>query len=308
MKRVLLTGANGYIGRSVQDVLLAQNFDVHATSRRPCQGTSEITWHTVDLLDTESSARLLESIAATHLIHLAWITEPGAYWRSTDNARWQDASIELLKNFSANGGKRAVLAGTCAEYDWSAGHCSEENTPLRAQSPYTTAKLAFRDAANTFADTTNMDADTDLELVWARVFYSFGPHEHPQRLIAAVVRALLHGERVACSDGKQLRDFMYVRDLADAFVAVLSSDFRGDINLASGQTMSIRELVTLVANRMDAVERVDFGARARQEGEPPVISADTSRLRELVGWTSKYNIETAVDETIAWWKKQGSKP
>ena len=100
MKRVLLTGANGYIGRSVQDVLLAQNFDVHATSRRPCQGTSEITWHTVDLLDTESSARLLESIAATHLIHLAWITEPGAYWQSTDNARWQDASIELLKNFS----------------------------------------------------------------------------------------------------------------------------------------------------------------------------------------------------------------
>jgi UDP-glucuronate decarboxylase len=269
-------------------------------SKSDCPGSSEITWHTVDLLDTDSSAKLLENISATHLIHLAWITEPGVYWQSTDNARWQDASIELLKNFAAQGGKRAVLAGTCAEYDWSAGHCVEECTPLLTQSPYTTAKLAFHDAAFAFSET------TDLEIAWGRVFYSFGPHEHPQRLIAAVIRGLLDGERVACSDGEQLRDFIYVRDLADAFVAVLNSKFCGDINLASGEVMSIKELVTLVANRMDAIELVDFGARARQQGEPPIISADTSRLRELVGWTSKYNIEAAIDETIAWWKKKGN--
>jgi len=148
LSRVLLTGATGYIGRSVQDALLARDFEVHATSRNAVQVDSKIAWHHVDLLDSASVAKLLKTISVTHLIHLAWVTEPGAYWQSSDNARWQAASIELLKNFSASGGKRAVLAGTCAEYDWSSGHCSEESTPLKAQSPYTTAKLAFRDAAN----------------------------------------------------------------------------------------------------------------------------------------------------------------
>lgn len=300
MSRVLLTGANGYIGRSVQDALLARDLEVHAISRNAGQIDSKIAWHQVDLLDSASVAKLLKTISATHLIHLAWVTEPGAYWQSPDNARWQAASIELLRNFSACGGKRAVLAGTCAEYDWSTGHCSEESTPLQAQSPYTAAKLAFRDAANALA------ATTDIELVWARIFYSFGPHEHPQRLIAAVILALLDRKRAACSDGEQLRDFMYVRDLADAFVAVLESSFCGDINLASGQVISIKELVTLIAKKMHAIELVDFGARAMQAGEPPIIGADTSRLRESVGWTSKYDIESALDETIAWWKKQGS--
>ena len=137
------------------------------------------------------------------------------------------------------------------------------------------------------------------------MFFSFGPNEHPARLVASVIRGLLAGERVSCTDGEQVRDFMYVRDTARAFVAVLESKFHGDINIASGNSMTIRELVTQVAGKLDAGDRVDFAALARQPNDPPRITADISRLRDQVAWTSDRSIESAIDETIAWWKKQG---
>ena len=297
MKRVLLTGAGGYIGQPTCDELVACGFEVHAVSRHDHKSQESATWHAVDLLDSAATHALLANIRATHLMHLAWVTEPGTYWQSPDNVLWQDASIKLLKSFAAHGGERAVLTGTCAEYDWTDGHCVEDKTPNRALSPYTTAKLVFRDAANALANTTN------LSVAWARVFFSFGPNEHPQRLVPAVIRALLSGGRAACSDGEQIRDFMYVQDMASALVAVLGSEFSGDINIASGQPMTIKDLVTLVADKLDASDRVDFGKRPRQDGEPPRITADVSRLKDIVGWNSTHDIRSAIEQTIQFWNR-----
>lgn len=293
----MLTGAGGYIGRPVCDELVGCGFEVHAVSRHDRNSEESTTWHAVDLLDSTATHALLANIRATHLMHLAWVTEPGTYWQSPDNVLWQDASIKLLKSFAAHGGERAVLTGTCAEYDWTDGHCVEDKTPIRALSPYTTAKQAFHDAANALANTTN------LSVAWARVFFSFGPNEHPQRLVPAVIRALLSGARAACSDGEQIRDFMYVQDMASALVAVLGSEFSGDINIASGQPMTIKDLVTLVADKLDASDRVDFGKRPRQDGEPPRITADVSKLRNSIGWTAMHDIRSAIDETIQFWKR-----
>lgn len=298
MTRVVLTGADGYIGRSVRDALCMQDFEVHALSRTARSNDGSTIWHAVDLFDTAATEAALSTIAATHLVHLAWVTQPGAYWDSDDNARWQDASDHLLNVFSANGGQRAVLAGTCAEYDLSDGHCIEDATPLRAQSAYTASKLRFRHAAFALA------SRTDLEVAWARVFFSFGPHEHRQRLVPDIINQLITGGRAACSDGKQVRDFMYVRDLAAALVAVLTSRFCGDINLASGKAMTVRQLATMIGEKLDAVSHIDFGARARQQNEPDSITADTARLNRDVGWNSGRSLDEAIDETIAWWREQ----
>jgi nucleoside-diphosphate-sugar epimerase len=298
LKTVVLTGADGYVGRPVLAGLQAAGYDVHAISRTPGKSAKAVTWHTADLFDPVATDAILEKIGGSHLVHLAWITEPGAYWQSPDNDRWREASVALLQQFIRYGGQRAVLAGTCAEYDWRHGHCDEDSTPLRPQSPYTRGKLEFRDAAYALSE------KSGLEMAWARIFFSFGPNEHPKRLVPAVIRALLVGERAECSDGEQLRDFMYVEDLAAAFVAVLDSNFCGDINIASGNAMPIRRLVTRIAEKLHAVDRVDFGARPRQSGEPDSITADVSRLTEQVGYSSHTTIESAIDESIAWWRQQ----
>lgn len=301
MKRVLLTGAGGYIGRHTLDKLVARGYEVHAVSRTvPAATSDKIVWHNTDLLDAAATNALAAQVAATHLMHLAWITEPGIYWESPKNDDWLSASFSLLESFAEYGGLRALLAGTCAEYDWSDGHCVEDNTPLRGKSHYAQSKLAFRDAAFAVAKS------TDLSIAWARVFFSFGPHERPERLVPAVIRALLSGERARCSDGSLVRDFMYVEDVADALVAVLDSEFAGDVNIASGQSTTLADIVNRIAARLDAADRVDFNHYPRRPDDPQDVSADTSRLRHVIGWRPRYDLDSAIDKTIAWWRSQAA--
>jgi nucleoside-diphosphate-sugar epimerase len=295
-----LTGAGGFIGRHVSEALLACGFEVHGISRVDGRSSEQLTWHTVDLFDSYALEKLLADLCVTHLIHLAWVTEPGEYWQSPQNLLWQHASVTLLKSFEKHGGERAVLAGTCAEYDWTNGHCVEDKTPHRAKSKYTQAKLAFR------AEALALATSTDLSVAWGRVFFPFGPHERRERLVASVISTLLAGERAACSDGEQIRDFIYVRDLASAFVALLDSNFSGNVNIASGRATMLKDLVNLIADKLDARDRVDFGARPRQAGDPPKITADVTRLKNAIGWTPQYSWEAAVDETIAWWRTQAA--
>jgi len=282
------------------NALAAKGYEVHAVSRSASSNAGGVSWHAADLLDSNATKDLVATVAPTHLMHLAWITEPGVYWQSPQNTEWLDASLDLLKQFMQRGGQRAVLAGTCAEYDWTDGHCVEDQTPLRAKSLYAETKLAFREAA------LELSADNDLSVAWARVFFSFGPGERAERLVPTVIRALLAGDRAKCGDGSLLRDFMYVTDVANAMVAVLDSDFEGDINIASGEARSLEELVNHIATKLAATDRVDFGHYPRRPDDPQKISADISRLRDAIGWSPEYDLDSAIDNTIAWWKKRST--
>jgi nucleoside-diphosphate-sugar epimerase len=282
------------------NALAAKGYEVHAVSRSSGSNAGSVCWHAADLLDSNATKDLVATVAPTHLMHLAWITEPGVYWQSPQNNEWLDASLDLLEQFKQQGGQRAVLAGTCAEYDWTDGHCVEDQTPLRAKSLYAETKLAFREAA------LELSADTDLSVAWARVFFSFGPGERAERLVPTVIRALLADDRAKCGDGSLLRDFMYVTDVANAMVAVLDSDFEGDINIASGAALSLEELVSRIATKLAAADRVDFGHYPRRPDDPQKISADISRLRDVIGWSPEYDLDSAIDNTIAWWKKRST--
>ena len=129
--RVLITGAGGFIGRWSAAPLLHQGYEVHAVLSRSAhvQAPPELqgaTLHSADLLNVSDIDALLERAAPTHLLHFAWVATPGVYWHSPDNGRWLAASDHLLRRFAALGGSRAVVAGTCAEYDWQrAGVCVE---------------------------------------------------------------------------------------------------------------------------------------------------------------------------------------
>src|ERR1700722_19624324 len=116
MNRVLLTGSSGFIGRHAVDELARLGYEVHVTSRQKSDLSGAIT-HQVDLLDAHQTADLLRAIKPTHLIHFAWYVEHGKYWTSLSNLDWVAASVGLFKSFAENGGRRAVFAGTCAEYD-----------------------------------------------------------------------------------------------------------------------------------------------------------------------------------------------
>jgi nucleoside-diphosphate-sugar epimerase len=294
MRRVLVTGAGGFVGRHALAPLAARGFEVHAVGRRPVPGT-EARWHAVDLFEPDAVDRIVADVRPTHLLHLAWYAVHREYWTSVENVRWVEASLRLLRRFHELGGRRAVLAGTSAEYDWSDGVCVENLTALAPQALYGAAKNGLREIASAYTDTVG------LELAWGRIFFLYGPHEHPERLVASVARALVRGERATVSEGSQRRDYLYVADAAAAFAALVDSAVVGPVNVGSGTAPTIRAVVETIAAAAGHPELVDFGGPA-DDARAPLVVADVRRLRDEVGWSPATAFGDRIAETVDWWR------
>ncbi|HEX6040594.1 NAD(P)-dependent oxidoreductase, partial [Longimicrobium sp.] len=242
------------------------------------------------------AARVVDAVRPDALLHLAWYTEHGRFWTSLENYRWVGASLELFRAFAGAGGARIVATGTCAEYDWSAGTCDERDTPLRPATPYGACKLATGQLLASLAERTGMRA------AWARLFFLYGPHEHPDRLVPSVARALLAGEPARCTHGAQLRDFLHVRDVASACVALLESGVTGPVNVAAGRAVALRTVVEGVARHAGDPGLVRLGALPAPADDPPVLAASAARLRDEVGWTPALDLDAGLADAVAWWR------
>jgi nucleoside-diphosphate-sugar epimerase len=257
-----------------------------------------IHWHRADLLDSTETSRMMAEVRPTHLLHLAWYAEPGKFWHSAENFRWLESSIALLRHFREQGGERVVMAGTCAEYDWDYGFCSEVITPCRPATTYGVCKNALFEVMRVFC------AERGMSAAWGRIFFLYGPGEHPSRLVASVITDFLRGDQARCTHGNQIRDFLHVRDVASAFVALLESPVEGAVNIASGQPVALREVVLTIADCLGARERVCFGALPAPENEPPLLVADVRRLAGELGWRPYYDLAAGVAQTIRDWQSR----
>ena len=299
-KKVLVTGAAGFIGARCLPRLIEKGYEVHAVTSRtaPPAVKARIVWHRCDLLDAAACARLAESVRCSHLLHLAWIAVPGKFWSSPDNLRWLAAGVHLVDAFYRNGGQRAVGSGTCAEYAWGPDDCDESATPLHPDTVYGRCKLALGFALEAAAAVHGASA------AWARLFFPSGQGEPAERLIPAVIRSLLRGEQVDCTHGRQIRDFVYVDDVAAALVALLDSEAQGAFNVGSGTGASLRDIVATITARLGRAELVRFGVRQPPPGDPDRVVANIGRLKQQTGWQPAYGVAAGIDATIAAWRER----
>jgi nucleoside-diphosphate-sugar epimerase len=297
-KVVLVTGATGFIGRCCLKLLVESGFEVHAVSSHAATADARmpVEWHRLDLLDGSSPVGFLDDLQPSYLLHLAWFAKPGAFWSSEENFRWLTASTELFRAFYAVGGQRAVGAGTCAEYRWVTDDCDEERTPLQPETVYGRCKLATSLATAAAASLAGQN------MAWARIFFPYGPGEPDDRFIPSVIGGLLRGESIACTHGNQIRDFIYVDDVARALVALLSGTACGAFNVGTGRSTSLREIAGLICSRLGHTDRVEFGAKVAPVGDPQRVVASINRLKSGVGWQPSVSLEQGIDNTIAAWR------
>jgi len=285
-RRVLVTGARGFIGRRCLPRLSALGFETHAVSSAPIDGGGA-TWHRCDLLDGAACEALVRRLRPTHLLHLAWIAHPGTFWASPLNLAWLTAGARLVGAFYEEGGERVVGAGSCAEYAVSTTPCQEDVTPIAPDTVYGEAKTAMHFALRAAARDRGSWA-------WMRLFFPYGPGEPRERFIPSVIDGLLRGEPVKCTHGNQVRDFIHADDVADACIALLDSTLSGPFNVGTGRGCSLREVAAVIVAELGRAELLRFGEREASARDRAYVVADVSKIRDQLGWKPRLGLKEGI--------------
>jgi nucleoside-diphosphate-sugar epimerase len=298
--RLLVTGASGFLGQACLRALAGSGHEVIATHRGrvPPGAPDGVTWVETDLTDGAAIGALCTAQRPTHLLALAWYMGPGNQ-QSLENFRWMQHSIDLLFAFAEAGGARVAFCGSCMEYDWRIETpFIEDVTPLDPQSAYGAAKAGLHKAFGPLCE------GLGLSGAWGRPFFLYGPAENRRRLAADVIVSLLEGHEVLCTHGRQRRDFLHVDDVADAMLRLLFGSYEGALNIGSGRAIPLAELIGEVARQIGRPELIRLGARETRPGDPDLVEADATRLRQVLGWTPRFDLQSGIADTIAWWQRE----
>ena len=298
MKKVLLiTGANGFVGKAVLRHLESDDsFQIHAlyNSSKILTKSDNVVWHRVDLLDSLQTRILIQKVKPSHLLHLAWYINRTDYWVSEKNLEWVLASFHLINVFFNNLGKKVLVTGTCAEYDWSGIYCDEEKTPRNSKLTYGLAKNSLYNLLMAYA------CAYKKNIGWARLFFAYGPEEHPDRLLPKAITTLLQNKQFQLTDAHLLQDFMYIDDVAKALITIMESEVVGGINIGRGIPISQSQVINIIAKKLsrEHLLSVKDDDRLRNQG----AVAKTDRLIDQVGFKATIDIETGLDKYISWIK------
>ena len=290
--KILLTGPTGFIGSHFARQALARGHRIAALSSRgeKLSPHKNLLW----LRGTLEAAPWQEIAAfgAEACVHTAWITTPGVYLESPENFRLLESSLKFLQRIRELGTNHIVGLGTCVEYQIGREVLSEERTPVTPTTPYARCKNDLRLALEAEAGA------SDLSFCWARVFYPYGPGEHPSRLCSSIIQKLSRDEPIVLKTPGSTKDYIYIDDLAAALLAVVENKFRGTINLGTGIGATVREIAQTLAGLMGKPGLIT-------EIKPPeldplaYIVADANRLRGL-GCQPAHTMEQGLQKLLAY--------
>jgi nucleoside-diphosphate-sugar epimerase len=260
-KRILVTGATGFVGRQVLGYLTAQDIQLTVIVRdgkqsmltNNCAIDSIITTPDLFAETAEWWANILHGIDT--VIHVAWYAEPGLYLQSSKNLDCLQGTLSMAKGAAQAGVRRFVGIGTCFEYDLSYGILSTK-TPIKPLTPYAGAKAAAYMALS------NALPSYGIEFAWCRLFYLYGEGEDARRLVPYLREKLATGEFAELTSGNQIRDFIDVSEAGRLISKIALGALQGAVNICSGIPITVRQLAENIADEYGRRDLLKFGARS----------------------------------------------
>jgi NAD dependent epimerase/dehydratase len=314
-KTVLVTGADGFIGSHLTETLVRQGFKVRAFvlynsfnswgwldhCADDVEGEFEIFQG--DIRDPHGVKEAMKGCDA--VIHLAALIAIPFSYNSPDT--YVDTNVKgtlnVLQAARELGVKRIIHTSTSEVYGTARFVPITEEHPLQGQSPYSATKIAADQLAFSFF------SSFDLPVVTIRPFNTYGPRQSARAVIPTIITQIVNGaEKIQLGAITPTRDFSYIQDTVDGFLAALNSTkgLGQVVNLGSNFEVSIGETVSLIAEGMNVtVEISSSEERWRPENsEVERLWADNSKAKEFFGWQPKYGgrdgFKRGLAETIAW--------
>ncbi len=296
--RVFLTGGTGFLGAEVARELCARGHECVAMARR-LEGAGRLsqlapaaTIVAGDVFDRDGCQALMAQWRPEALIHCGWRGVGGAERNDVAQLDNIAASARLAELALAHGAR--VIIGTGSQAEYGARSCAvEESDAPSPETLYGVAKVAVANAFDTLARLHGARA------AWGRVFSLYGPGQEEPWLVASLIRAFADGAAPALTACEQMWEFTHVQDAARAVVALLESNAaRGVFNIASGETIRLREAVLMLRDLVAPGIEPRFGRIPYRLDQVMHLEARIDRIRALADWAPRVGLEEGFAETV----------
>jgi nucleoside-diphosphate-sugar epimerase len=274
--KLAITGASGFLGKHVAAQTRTMDIPVVLTARDPARLPKDIAAGRAMALDMSSELHsAYERLGKPEvLLHLAWGGLPN-YTALRHFEEELPQQYRFLKALITSGLPRLVVVGTCLEYGLQSRRLCED-TPCSPVTPYGLAK-------HTLHRLEFLAKEIPFELVWARLYYTFGSGQNQKSLYTRLSEAIARGDSsFAMSHGEQIRDYLSANEVASTLLGVALSSNIGVVNICSGQPISVRRLVEQWINDRKATLRLDLGRYPYPVYEPLALWGDNTKLNHWI--------------------------
>lgn len=313
MKKVLVTGADGFIGSHLAEKLIENGYNVKAFTfynsfnswgwldRLPKDKLKEIEVFSGDVRDPNGVRTAMKDVEVVY--HLAALIAIPFSYHSPDS--YVDTNIKgtlnVLQAARDNDVSRILVTSTSEVYGTAKYVPIDEKHPFQGQSPYSATKIGADRLAESFYRSFNLPVSI------VRPFNTYGPRQSARAVIPTIITQLLSGkEEIKLGSLTPTRDFNYVKDTANGFIEIANSNktIGEEINIATQQEISIGELANELIKQINPNAKIvcDDERLRPDKSEVNRLLGSNKKIKELTNWKQKYSFEEGIKETIEWFK------